>query len=245
MRRALVAAVIGAVACGLRDVPGPPGQEQIVVQGVLSAQRAEQILWIERTIPAGEPVGGELRPLATPPARIEVHDSAGTVFTFQPDAGNPARFVAAFTPVPGVRYDLLLEAGPHVLRAVTRVPDPVTIVEPVPDTVVLTRGLPLTVRWAGPIRPVRFMYSDTVGAPIFFSGTWVEGDTVTSASTAYISAPTFLLWVGSFDSVTARIGDPYSNRLDFGLERQFRGNVTGGVGFFGAATSDHVVVRLQ
>ena len=96
MRTAFIATLLGVAACGLREVQGPPGEEQVVVQGVLSSQTAEQVLWIERTIPAGESLRYELRPLASPPARIEVRDSTGALFTYQPDPANAARFVASF-----------------------------------------------------------------------------------------------------------------------------------------------------
>jgi hypothetical protein len=244
MRRACIATLLGAAACALRDVPGPPGQEQVVVQGVLSAHTAEQVLWIEHTTPAGEPVGTALQPLAIPPTRIEVRDSTGAVFTFQVDAANPARFLASFTPTPGWRYDLLLEAGAHVLTASTRVPGVVTIVNPATDTIVWspTSTLPLT--WSGPIRRVRVSYADTTGRGAYEIPTWVTADTVIQLR-YFPPVPAIQIWVLAVDSVTARVADPFASGFDPASFGQLRGNVTGGAGFFGAATADRVIVRLE
>ena len=248
MRIALCATLLGVAACALRDVPGPPGEEQVVVQGVLSAQTAQQVLWIERTIPAGDPVGTELRPLASPPARVEVRDSTGAVFTFQMDAANPARFLASFTPTPGWRYDLLLEAGARVLTASTRVPAALTILNPTADTVTMPRDS-FAITWSGPVRAIRIAYADTAGRPAYGPPSWVTADTVTRLS--YIvyfpsSVATFQVWVVAVDSVTARLRQPSGFFGPFGdAFNQDRGNLTGGVGFFGAVTGDRLVVKLQ
>lgn len=244
MRRALVATLVGAVACGLREVPGPPGEEQIVVQGVLNAQAAEQVLWIERTIPAGDPIGFEPTPLASPPTRIEVRDSAGALFSYQADTADLTRFVAAFTPTPGARYELLLEAGAHVLRASTRVPDAVTIVDPAADTIAVARDSLLRLIWAGPVRPMRVTVSDTTGRQFIGFPEWVTRGT-TAELRLFSPLPAIAVWVLALDSVTARVVDPFAVGLDRAVFGQFRGNVSGGVGFFGAASSDHVIVRLQ
>lgn len=214
------------------------------MQGVLSAQATQQVLWIERTTPAGEPVGTALQPLAILPTRVEVRDTTGAVFTFQGDVANPARFLSSFTPTPGWRYDLLLEAGAHVLTASTRVPGVVTIVNPATDTIVWspTSTLPLT--WSGPIRRVRVSYADTTGRHAYSIPTWVAADTVIELR-YFPTAPALQVWVLSVDSVTARVGDPFVIGLDPASFEQLRGNVTGGAGFFGAATADRVIVRLQ
>src|SRR2546429_5757562 len=119
MRSAFGATLLCAVACGLRDVQGPPGEEQVVVQGVLNAQFSEQVLWIERTIPAGDPPQSGLRPLALPPSRVEGRDSTGAGFPFHLDATNAARLFALFTPIPWHRHELLVEARPIALTATT------------------------------------------------------------------------------------------------------------------------------
>ena len=244
-RLSTVLLLASPVACALRDVPGPPGEEQVVVQGVLSAQASQQVLWIERTIPAGEQVSYGVRPLSPPPTRVEVRDSTGVIFRFQPDSANPARFLAAFRPTPGWPYDLLIEAGGHTLSASTRVPSTITIVDPATDTVtVFFRPATLRLAWSGPIRPVRVAYADTAGRAAYSSPVWATTDTAIALAD-FPSVPTMQVWVVSVDSVTARVGDPFVFSLDPSLFDQMRGNVTGGAGFFGAATADHIVVRLQ
>lgn len=234
--------------CALRDVPGPPGQEQIVVQGVLSAAASQQVLWIERTIPAGEQVSGEFRPLTVPPNRVEVSDSNGLIVRFQRDSANPARFSAPFTPTPGWRYDLLIEAGTHVITAQTRVPEVITIVDPAADTVTVPRDSFL-VAWAGPIRTVRIAYADSAGRAAYAPSTWVVADTATQLGfVAYLPPPvsTFQVWVAAVDSFTARIRPASSAFAPFGDAFPITdGNITGGVGLFGAATADRIVVRFQ
>jgi hypothetical protein len=173
-----------------------------------------------------------------------VRDSAGTLFTFQGDAANAARFVAAFTPTPGVRYELLLEAGSQVLSASTRVPDLVTIVDPSADTIAVARDSRLRLTWAGPARPIRITASDTTGRQRSSFPVWVTRDTTVELQ-ASSTLPAIGIWVLALDSVTARVVDPFAIGLDPAVFGQFRGNVSGGVGFFGAASGDHVIVRLQ
>jgi hypothetical protein len=240
--------LLALAACALRDVPGPPGREQIVVQGVLNAQASRQVLWIERTIAAGEVVDGAVRPLAVPPSRIEVRDSTGQIVNFQLDSTNTARFTAAFTPTPGWRYDLLIEAGLQVLTASTRVPNLVTIVDPASDTVTMPRdSFPLT--WSGPIRTVRVALADTAGRATFAPSMWVSADTATRlTNVAYVpsSISAIQVWVVAVDSVTARMRQPQSLFGPFGdAFTDTPGNVSGGVGFFGAVTADHIVVRFH
>jgi len=240
MRSAFGATLLCAVACGLRDVQGPPGEEQVVVQGVLNAQFSEQVLWIERTIPAGDPLQSGLRPLAVPPSRVEVRDSTGAVFPFHVDAANAARFVAVFTPIPGHRYDLLVEAGPIELTATTRVPDAVTIVDPAADTVMIARNVTLPVKWAGPPRLMRvaFVNIDGISYP-----QWVSADT--AANVLLPAARTSTVWVLAVDSATVKFLDPFVPLVDPSLSGQLRGNINGGAGVFTAVASDHVVVQVR
>jgi hypothetical protein len=244
MRRALIATLVVASACGLRDVSGPPGKEQIVVQGVLHAQRSEQELWIERSTPAGEPISFEPLPLQPPPSRVEVRDTAGNVFTFVVDPTDPTRFTATFTPLPGARYDLLIEAGGPVVQASAVVPRSIAIVDPSLDTVSAAPNSLLSVAWTGPRRWVRVALADSAGGGLGLSLEWVMNDTATQVM-MYSYYPRVVVWVLAVDSVTALVADPFSFRSDLGRFGQLRGNITGGVGFFGAATSDRVVVNVQ
>jgi hypothetical protein len=242
MRTALALTLLGAAACGLREVQGPPGEEQVVVQGVLSAQASEQVLWIERTIAAGDPISYDLRPLASPPTRVEVRDSTGAVFAYQQDTANAARFVASFTPVHGRRYDLLVEAGTHVLRGSTTVPAPLTIVDPAADTVDVPADSGLRVSWASGSSPWVLIYVMRAGTPqLGYRATVVRRDT-SFVLPSYYFYDDSALTVSAFavDSVTARVTDPFG----FGdFSRAFDGNLTGGPGFFGASTRDRVVAR--
>jgi len=245
MRISLCATLLGVAACGLRDVPGPPGQEQVVVQGILNAQRTEQEIWIERSTPAGEPISGAPLPLESPPSRIEVRDTAGNVFSFSRDTANPARFVATFTPIPGARYDLVIEAGGRVIQASAVVPRAIVIVDPAQDTVSGVSSPFVSVTWTGPNRWVRVAsIPDSASAEFNLFRQWVMNDTIAQV-TMYASYPRVVIWVLAVDSVSARAADPGSFQGELNPFGQFRGNITGGVGFFGAATSDRVVVRLQ
>ncbi|HEV8383099.1 MAG TPA: DUF4249 family protein [Gemmatimonadales bacterium] len=244
MRRALLTTLVVATACGLRDVSGPPGREQVVVQGILNAQRAEQELWIERSTPAGEPIGGDPLPLQPPPSRVEVRDTAGNVFSFSADTANPRRFVATFTPVAGARYDLLIEVGSRVVQATAVVPRTIAIVDPALDSVIAAPNSLLSVAWTGPNRWVRVAAVVPDSQTFDVLPQWVMNDT-TAQVMIYPSYPRVVVWVLAVDSVTARAADPAGFRGDFEPFGQFRGNITGGTGFFGAATSDHVIVRVQ
>ena len=228
------------VACGLSDVPGPPGAVQIVVQSVLSADASEQVIWIEQTIIAGAPIQGGVRPLDSPPERVEVRDSAGTVFAFQPDPANAARFVASFTPVHRGRYELLVEAGSWVVRGSTVVPAPITIVEPATDTARIVRGSELRVSWASQTSPWVVVFElRPDGQPVALAQSLTSGDT--SYVFPNFFRDTTIAAVVAVDSVTARVVDPFA--AGFGAE--FEGNLTGGVGFFGASTGDRLVVIQQ
>lgn len=240
MRYALIATLLAAAACGLREVKGPPGEEEVVVQGVLSAQASEQVLWIERTTAAGDPITRDLRPLASPPTRVEVRDSTGAVFSYLPDTANATRFVAAFTPVHGRRYDLLVEAGTHVLRGSTTVPAPLTIVDPAADTVPSPGDSGLRVSWASGSSPWVLIHVSNIDAPLGARAAMVWRDTTVVVSRYYFYGTAVTVTVFAVDSVTARVTDPFGFR-DF--SRGFDGNLTGGPGFFGAATSDRVVAR--
>ena len=238
-----IVAGICVVGCGLRPVAGPSGREQVVVQGVLDAGAAEQLLWVERTVPAGAPIGLGLHPLATPPSRVEVRDSTGAVFAFQVDSANPARFLGRFTPHPEWCYELLIEAGAAVLRATTRVPATLTIIDPSADTVFISRNGTLRLAWTGPRRWVRVTQADSSGQRFESFPQWVSNDTVANVS-SFPPDPEVSVWVLAVDSVTARSADAFGISPDPGLV-EIVGNVSGGVGFFGAATSDRVVVRFQ
>jgi len=245
MRIALGATLLGVAACGLRDVPGPPGQEQVVVQGILNAQRTQQELWIERSTPAGEPIGGDQRPLESPPSRIEIRDTAGNIFSFSADAANPARFVSTFTPIPGARYDLVIEASGRVIQATAVVPRAIVIVDPAQDTVSGVASPFVNVTWTGPNRWVRVSsIPDSASAEFGLFRQWVMNDTIAQVPMDP-SYPRVLVWVVAVDSVSARAADPGAFQGELNPFGQFRGNITGGVGFFGAATSDRLVVRLQ
>ncbi len=241
MRYALIATLCGAAACGLREVKGPPGEEQVVVQGVLNARGSEQVLWIERTTAAGDPITVDLRPLESPPTRIEVRDSAGAVYSYHPDTANATRFVASFTPVHGQRYDLLVEAGTHVLHGRTVVPPSLTIVDPADDTVAAPDS-GLWVRWASGSSPWAFVFLTRGNAPdVFFSPALVRRDTSYFVRGFYFASDSIIIVsVIAVDSVTARVLDPDRFRDSRGA---FEGNLTGGPGFFGATTGDLLVVR--
>lgn len=243
MRTAVIATLLGASACGLREVQGPPGKEQVVVQGVLSAQTSEQVLWIERAIPAGDPISYALRPLDTPPTRIEIRDSTGALFTYQPDTTNAARFVASFTPVSGRRYDLLVEAGAHVIRGSTVVPPPLTIVHPASDTVSAPlRNAGMQVSWASGTSPWVLAFVARGGRPndVFFPELVQRDTSYFVRGFSFDPDSTIIVSLLAVDSVTARATDPF--RLgDF--FPAFEGNLTGGAGFFGASTADRLVVR--
>jgi hypothetical protein len=234
--------LLGAAACGLREVQGPPGEEQVVVQGVLSAQTSEQVLWIERTTPAGDPITIDLRPLASIPTRIEVRDSSGAVFSYQPDTTNPARFVASFTPVHGQRYDLLVEAGVHVIRGSSVVPPPLTIVDPAADTVPDPGSSGMQVSWASGSSPWVFVFATRGSTPDTpFPPDLVRRDTSYFAPGFYFGSDSIIIVsVLAVDSVTARLLDSY--RFD-DFRGVSEGNLTGGPGFFGASTGDRLVVR--
>jgi hypothetical protein len=244
MHRAFIATLVllGAAACGLREVKGPPGEEQVVVQGVLNAQASEQVLWIERTTPAGDPINFELRPLASPPTRIEVRDSAGTLFSYQPDTANAARFVGAFTPVHGRRYELLVEAGAYVVRGRTVVPTPLTIVDPAADTVAAPVDSGLRVSWASGSSPWVLVFASRGGAPdVGFPLDLVRRDTsYLVRGFSFFSDSIIVVAVLAVDSVTARVTVPFEFDDFRGV---FEGNLTGGAGFFGATTGDRLVVR--
>jgi hypothetical protein len=245
MRTAVIAILLGAAACALREVQGPPGKEQVVVQGVLRTEASEQVLWIERSIPAGDPISSELRPLDSPPTRIEVRDATGALFTYQPDPANTARFVTSFTPVSGRRYDLLVEAGTHVIRGSTVVPPPITIVDPAADTVIAPpANAGMRVSWASGSSLWAFVFVARGGAPneVYYTDL-VQRDTSHLVSGFYFSFhndSTLIVSVLAVDSVTARVIDPFraGNFFD-----SFDGNLTGGAGFFGASTADRIVVR--
>jgi Domain of unknown function (DUF4249) len=244
MRTALLTTLVVATACGLRDVTGPPGKEQVVVQCILHTQRAEQELWIERSTPAGEPISFGPLPLQPPPSRVEVRDTAGNVFTFAVDTTEPRRFTATFTPLPGARYDLLIEAGGRTVRASAVVPRAIAIVDPAPDTVSAAANSLLSVAWTGPNRWVRVAMSDSADREIGLPLKWIMNDTATQVM-MYSPYRRLVVWVLAVDSVTARVADPFSFQNDFAPYGQLLGNITGGVGFFGAATSDRVVVNVQ
>jgi hypothetical protein len=243
MRGALIATLLSAGACGLRDVQGPPGIEQVVVQGVLSAQASEQVLWVERTIPAGDSLSFSMRPLASPPTRIEVSDTTGALFTYQPDPANAARFVAAFTPVSGRRYDLVVEAGTDVIRGSTVVPSPLTIVDPATDTVIApSANGGLQVSWASGTSPWVLAFVARGEAPndVFLPDLVQRDTSYFVRGFSFASDSTIIVSVLAVDSVTARVIDPFRVRNFFDA---FNGNLTGGAGFFGAAIGDRLVVR--
>jgi uncharacterized protein DUF4249 len=232
---------VATTACALADITPPPGEEQVVVQGVLHAQLPQQVLWIDRSTVAGEPLAYDPRPLESPPARVEVRDDLGTVFRFVADTGDATRFIADFTPVPGRRYELLVEAGGRTVRGSTVVPGQITIVEPAADTVPDTR--PLRVSWAsGASRHVAvYLTPDTVGDAFDYAFPFLVRDDTTVVADTLFGGFFFqrgtVVSVVAVDSVTARLFRPPS------AERGFDGNLTGGAGAFGAVTRDRVFVR--
>lgn len=251
LRAVLVSAVV--TGCGWREITQPVGEEQVVVQGVLNERAAEQVLWIERTTPAGDTITFGLNPLAQPPERVEVREEGGAVYGFTPDTGNPARFVATFTPVEGRRYDLLIEAQGAVVRGTTVVPPAITIVEPPADTVSHQRDSEFRVSWAsGTSRDVAiYVTLDTTDfSGYVFAQQWVRNDTAAVIPGWVFPAfppsnPRRLVWVVATDPVTARVFDFEHRPIGHGGEPILDGNVTGGAGIFGAVTSDRVLLQIQ
>jgi hypothetical protein len=77
------------------------------------------------------------------------------------------------------------------------------------------------------------------GQPHSFFGLLVRGDT--SHIFPGFSIDTAVVTLVALDSVTARVMDPFSG----GFGDEFEGNLTGGVGFFGATARDRLVVIQQ
>jgi len=234
--------LLAGLACGspfALTVPDSP-PEFIVVQGVLATIGSTQTLWIERSGFADSALTTLPRPLDPPPARIEVRDTAGGVFVFVRDPENPARFTADFTPVPGRRYDLLVETRERRVTGAVVVPPPIRLVEPAGDTVAVASGDSLRVRWtSGSSRQFAWTVSP------LDSTMWGRAPAREFTRDTILTLPGFVfgsssvLWVLSMDAATWA----YFRSSRRPEERTILGNLVGGVGVFGAMTAARVVVQ--
>jgi len=242
--RRTVALAVFAAGCGLpRAVePNVRGEGFVVVQALLSTESSTQTIWIERSGSIDSTLVGGLRPLTTPPSLVEVRDTSGGQFVFVQDTANPARFVAAFTPINGRRYDLRIDVDTQTLTASVTVPLALILVQPTSDTVVLAAGDSLIAAWtSGSSRHFGWAVTptDTLSwdRPTFFF------DVLTRDSTLSVPAFEFqgirLLWVLAFDAQSWAYFHPRGSpdRLPVA------GNVRGGFGILGAVTGDRVVVQ--
>lgn len=234
--------LLANIACGVPSGPAfkAASAEFVVVQAVLTTTRPTQVIWIERSRSADSALTMVLTPLTPAPGLIEVRDTLGDVFRFSPDPENPARFTADFTPVPGRRYDLLVEAEARRVTGRVVVPLPVALLEPAGDTVTVSTGDSLRVRWtSGP----GSHYAWTV-SPLD-SALWGRAPAREFTRDTVVALPGFffgrssVVWVLSMDSATwayfqARLGPE---------QRAILGNVVGGAGVFGAMTAARVVVQ--
>jgi hypothetical protein len=247
-----IALTAALAACALDEIGLAPFEnDPIAVQAVLNAGSPRQVVWIERGFAPGRrldyPQGPGSLALPVPPSRVEVREVGGPVHVFQPDPADAARFLADFTPAPGGRYELLIEASDRTIRGAVVVPDPVVIVEPAADTV----DLPveeLRLAW----RPVSTPEFGWLATPpdgttdpygFFPAPTWVRADTATvvSRSSVFWYRPETVVWVLATDGATARLHD-FTRRVS---ERErLVGNLDGAIGVFGAMTWDRVVVRV-
>ena len=239
-----VALGVFVVACGLpRAVdPNVRGEEIVVVQALLSTESPTQTIWIERSGSIDSTLGGGLRALTTPPSLVEIRDTSGSQFIFVQDTVNPARFVAAFTPINGRRYDLRIDADTQTLTASVTVPLGLTLTQPALDTVVLPAGDSLTAAWTS-LSSRSFGWAVTPPDTSSWDQPTFRFDALTRDST--LSVPSFefqgtrLFWVLAFDAQSWAYfhlhGSP--DRLPVA------GNVSGGAGIFGAVTGDRVVVQ--
>jgi len=244
-RRAAAFAVLVA-ACGLpRAVePNVRGEEVVVAQALLSTESSTQTIWIERSLPIDSTLrrGFGLRPLTVPPSLVEVRDTLGGQFVFVQDTANPARFVAAFTPLNGRRYDLRIEVDTQTLTASVTVPLPLTLVQPAADTVILAAGDSLRAIWTSGSSRL-YGWAVTPTAPALWDEPDFRFDRLTRDSAISVSSFTFqgtrLFWAFAYDPQSWAYFQfrPFPDRLPVA------GNVTGGAGIFGAVSGDRVVVQ--
>jgi hypothetical protein len=250
--RASLAVAAALAACAWGDVGLPPVENNVIaVQAVLNAGSPRQVVWIERGFAPGRrldyPQGPGSLALPVPPSRVEVREVGGPVHVFQLDPADAARFLADFTPAPGGRYELLIEASGRTIRGAVVVPDPVVIVEPAADTVDLPVEA-LRIAWRSASTP-EFGWLATPpdgGADpfgFFPAPRWVRADTstVVNRNSVYWFRPETVVWVLATDGATARLHD-FTRRVS---ERErLVGNLDGAIGVFGAMTWDRVVVRV-
>jgi len=211
------------------------GAPRFVVQSVLTAATATQVLWLEQTTDPGSLLTAELLPVSPPPSAVLLRDDSGVlVATFTQDPGNAARFLASFVPAPGAEYHLMIALGADTLTASVVVPS-VAISLPSTDSVTLLAQDTLDLHWTvtpAEARTLPLILEDDAGADTLRLFGRFTQDTTALYPAAQL-APSRSIWIVVADpwaraAFEVRTGPIQPNQI------LFYGNVRGAAGVFGA-----------
>ncbi len=239
--RALPFLAGSALSCG--DIqPTAPAADQVIVQVVLSTATTEQEMWIERMhAVSGQGIDPGPLPLTAPPTRIEVRNDFGSVYTFVGDSTNSIRFTAAFTPVGGQPYHLLIDVPGRTITGTVVVPGSVQIVEPPTDTLDVGPNDVVLVRWTSPSsRDFAWIETADSTGSAFPVGSLTQDTSLTIPAGLSVTHP--YLWILAMDPATAAFYDAERQGLD---RWKVTGNLQGAVGVFGAFTADRLYIRVN
>lgn len=256
---AVFAAVATLAACSAYGDPYPTGVEvhELVVHGLLIADRAEQEILVEYVRPIDNGMYRDLNPASGAEVMVEAHD--GTTHRFEEVVDSPGVYRAMFTPRAGERWALRVEGrGGEVVTGVTIIPEPAILHFPEADTVIVLPegafgGTSIALRWspadgAGYVIAYRWLDSDqpsNVLTDLLYDYTLVHDGLEATASfgvMAYITGARVA--VATVDSMYARYVSA-SPRETVPRSRA-RSTLEGGYGLFGSiAFSEFRRIEVQ
>ncbi len=226
-------AAFAAGGCG--ELIGPPRDQRVpVVQALLVAGQDTQSLWVEWSTPADSTYRPSPRPLDSISVNLRLVAPDGAATPFLPSAATPGRFVARVQVRGGLTYRLAGTAGDSTVRAETTVPAPLRILLPAADTVRLRSGDSVPIVWG---------HNGAASFAVRRSDVPRAGYGADTSGVMRSCSGTTCVWtVLALDPAAAAF-------LAFDVSllgaRPRRGNVQGGLGFFGSSTADWRVVVWQ
>lgn len=257
---AVFAAVATLAVCSAYGDPYPADAEvhELVVHGLLIADRAEQEIVVEYVRPISDGMYRGLSPASGAAITVEAHD--GTMHRFEEVVDSPGVYRAMFTPRAGERWTLrVVDGAGEVVTGATVIPEPTILHSPEADTVIVLPegafgGTRIALRW-----------SPADGAGYVIAYRWLDSDQPSNVLTDLLYAYTTVLNgleasapIGSWMDYTAgaRVGvatvDSMYARYVSAFPRETvprsraRSTLEGGYGLFGSvAFSEFRRVEVQ
>lgn len=235
LTRGWTAITMGAIVLGCGEANfGPTGSPTIVIQGLLSLEAQQQSIWVEWSTPSDSAFSSTIRPIDGTTVSLDLILPTGDGVPFEPSE-TPGRFDAVVEVAPGNTYRLIGRVAGIPISAETVVPGPLRIVAPADDTLTVSLSTcqlfcEVPYSW----------HADRASGYEYISGPAGGQSGATRTATHEAAGVLKLLPLSGKSALTVVAYD--QNASSFLLASSPKSSISGGFGFFGAASTARRVV---